>query len=812
MPNTSVTTYGLPSDSQLENGGAADKQQRVQQQIQMRLAEKSTLPRQNGSSTHYAMSDYGGSSTTKYNTYNPNFSSKSSYMYTSSSKAMGPRATVKRDFSSRSAAPDISQFQRMSMGVGGGGGGGYYQEGIQMGGYQGVVRQPSRMDHDAISMHSVKNLSSVNPWMMDGSDAGSLISERDATYARHTQSAANGFSSQMSQVRQGGGAISQQSIRTTLPRGAGMMGGGAENFQQQLSFKGPAHRTISRITNRNRTSVGSMSGNLMTSSASNMGGGDRVDRGFMSGSQSNLAMQRQGNLSRSMSIRSMQSVGRGADIFGDFDPDEEMLQGFSGIDIFKAVEYLSDPDPSFQSLGAAFIQHECYNTKESKDEVREHGGIPELVKLFSSDNQEVRRFATGAARNLIYENAENKAHLIGNGGIAELVKALKIKDDNELAKNITGILWNLSAKEEFKKKLAEETLDDLTNSILVPLTTFDEDKMDVNPFQETPSNSEIFLNSTGCLRNLSSGKDSVRKKMRETRNLVDSLVRYTKFALLKNLIEEKGMENTMCILRNLSYQLYSDLPPSLDARLNGNTRDQGKQTQTSTVGCFTPRSKKAQKKSDTRLVEIIKEPKDVEWLCNTKILSLYLEVLRECEINSTVREATLGALQNITSGDSKWASVLSSWLVKKEQKSMYTLLDLTRGERDSELRPLTGLFNNLSRKDYDNFDKAAIKTLLNKLPEDATKRKGNSSEVAVNILATLNNVVVGNIDGARNVLAASGLEKLMTLKKEHGSSADGIKIARAAATVLSNMYVYKQLRSQLLKSYEKDDFKVDDQN
>lgn len=64
-------------------------------------------------------------------------------------------------------------------------------------------------------------------------------------------------------------------------------------------------------------------------------------------------------------------------------------------------------------------------------------GIAELVKLFNSDHQEVQRFATGATRNLIYENMDNKVALIEEGGIPQLVEALKEPDD-ELRKNITG--------------------------------------------------------------------------------------------------------------------------------------------------------------------------------------------------------------------------------------------------------------------------------------------------------------------------------------------------------------------------------------
>lgn len=64
-------------------------------------------------------------------------------------------------------------------------------------------------------------------------------------------------------------------------------------------------------------------------------------------------------------------------------------------------------------------------------------GIPRLVKLFNTGNEEVQRYATGATRNLIYENMENKVALIEAGGIPKLVEALKEPDD-ELRKNITG--------------------------------------------------------------------------------------------------------------------------------------------------------------------------------------------------------------------------------------------------------------------------------------------------------------------------------------------------------------------------------------
>lgn len=64
QPNSSVTTYGLPSDVRLGNGSSmsdeVSKARRVQEQVQMRLAQKSTLPRQNGVTSNYAKSGKRG--------------------------------------------------------------------------------------------------------------------------------------------------------------------------------------------------------------------------------------------------------------------------------------------------------------------------------------------------------------------------------------------------------------------------------------------------------------------------------------------------------------------------------------------------------------------------------------------------------------------------------------------------------------------------------------------------------------------------------------------------------------------------------
>lgn len=70
-------------------------------------------------------------------------------------------------------------------------------------------------------------------------------------------------------------------------------------------------------------------------------------------------------------------------------------------------------------------------------QVRTLHGIPALVQLFSSENRAVQRYATGAMRNLIYENADNKAALVKAGGVTHLVNVLR-EPDEELRKTVTG--------------------------------------------------------------------------------------------------------------------------------------------------------------------------------------------------------------------------------------------------------------------------------------------------------------------------------------------------------------------------------------
>ncbi|XP_063337279.1 plakophilin-3-like isoform X2 [Pelmatolapia mariae] len=572
-----------------------------------------------------------------------------------------------------------------------------------------------------------------------------------------------------------------------------------EELPQQYTYKGPSHRTISRITNRQQHYQQQQSSSLGQEGW--VGNGRGIPAGGDTwGTQWDHQQQQQqqhvsrtsGTMHRAASLRSLRSVGKGVDVFdGASIHSNDPLGEMQNLDMPTAVKYLSESDAHLQVVGAAFIQHQCYHSRDAKNQVRVLQGVPALVQLFSSDNQEVKRYATAATRNLIYESAENKVALIDAGGLTPLVSLLN-EPDEELRKTITGVLWNLSSRDNLKEKLSREALPVLTQKVLIPLC---------RSIPLSPSERDIFNSTTGCLRNLSSVNERTRQKMREMPGLVDSLVTYIQ---QEEQADEKGLENSLCVMRNLSYQLYSELPPSVQLRLEGPSRASANR-EIETIGCFTLYSKKNVEHQQN--LPTLSQPKGSEWLWHPKVVGLYKLILQNSDYSSCSREAAIGALQNITAGDARWASVLSMVIIEKE-RMLPVLLDRLDTNSDTELRPLSGLLRNLTRHatDKQHMAKNMVGLLVSKLPADGLQ-KTPSSDVVVNLCGALNHLVTCSSSAARDVCHFNGIPKLVGIKTSHDSSSGSQKAARAASTVLCNMFQYKKLhRDYRLKGFGKRDF------
>ncbi|XP_017559028.1 plakophilin-3 isoform X1 [Pygocentrus nattereri] len=784
QPPTSVTTYAVPSDQQL-GADQLTRAKRVQQQVQQRLAEKAaSIPRLAGAQS--PSTEYDGSPTMRYQSQGSGLTSKS-LMY-NGGRIINPRLSqYAGGFSSRSAVEMGTQRSRISHGVPMpavvGRPYAFYDDTYVGGHYAGQThtgesREIIRAEQEAASL-GLQSLprqpSPMANWM---TQEGMASTDHHSYYGHSTLPSASPM------IRSLSGTLAREGINR----------GREVELAQQYSFKGPAHRTITRMNNRQlqhqRLNNSSMQWQQVSSGGSSA----------MAGGHYQSTMRRAG------SMHSLKSVGRGVDVCdaGADGMGSDIHGGIHSLDMPTAVSYLSSSDVSMQMLGAAYIQHQCYHSIDAKDLVRTLKGIPALVQLFSSENQEVQRYATGATRNLIYENMENKTALIETGGITKLVSALKEPDD-ELCKNVTGILWNLSSKDSLKERLARESLVELTERVLIPLSGGG----DSGVIQQSPSEADIFYNTTGCLRNLSSVNGRTRQQMRETRGLVDSLVGYIQNSLQEGKPEDKGVENCVCVLRNLSYQLYTEIPPSVQLRLEGPTRAQATHHRDA-IGCFTPQGKKTKDQRNQELstfTEVARVPKGAEWLWHPHIVGLYNRILQNCDTNTATREAAAGALQNITAGEGRWASVLSRVALEQE-RMLPVVLDHLRTPTDSELRSLTGLLRNLSRHTKNKADMATkvVNILVTRLPSDGLQKEP-STDIVVNICGVLNNLVIASSLAARDITFFDGLPKLVGIKTSHDNSPAKLKAAKAASTVLGNMFQYSKLHKDYKqKGFSRRDF------
>ncbi|KAL6112634.1 pkp3 [Pungitius sinensis] len=758
QPRTSCTAYVVPPDGPCLDPGA--RARRVREQVRMRLAENrsSSLPRlddtRNGSTDHNYPEAKSFSNTL-------GFSSRSMIHTPSRVMAMPTGPLRSSGFSSRSAVETSSKAGHK-----------------QTSEVQSSFRSSHRRNTRSKSLCQADQEAPAITVLPPPENASYLITVPPLGTLRRSLS----------------GTLAQE-------RGYWQ----EEEQPNQYTYKGPSHRTISRITNRQQhyqqqqqSSTFGQEGWVGTGRGVPMAGdswGTQWQQHVSRASHGMGTGQCQTSIHRAPSLRSLRSVGKGVDILdGASIHSNDPLEDMQSLDMATAVQYLSESDAALQVLGAAYIQHKCYHSNEAKNQVRFLHGVPALVQLFSSDNQEVQRFSTGATRNLIYENADNKAALIDAGGVMRLVSILG-QPDQELRKTITGVLWNLSSRDNLKEKLSKEALSELTENVLIPLCS---------SFPLSASERDIFYNTSGCLRNLSSVNERTRRKMRDMQGLVDSLVSYIQ---QEDRGDDKGLENSLCVMRNLSYQLYAELPPSVRLRLEGQTRASAS-GKGEAIGCFTLYNKKDTQHNQNLsiLSEVSRQPKGAEWLYHPNVVALYKLVLQN-NSSSSSREAAIGALQNITAGDARWASVLCSVVVEQE-RMLPILLDLLDTHSDMELRPLTGLLRNVSRHSAskEHMAKNMVSVLVSTLPSDGLQ-KTPSSEVVINICGALNNLVTCSSLAARNISYFHGLPKLIGIKTMHDNSSGSVKAARAASTVLCNMFQYNKLHKDYKqKGFARRDF------
>ncbi|XP_075796359.1 plakophilin-2 [Pelodiscus sinensis] len=443
-----------------------------------------------------------------------------------------------------------------------------------------------------------------------------------------------------------------------------------------------------------------------------------------------------------------------------------------------------------------FIQHECFQKAEARKKVYFLRGIPKLLQIVKTQNGEVQRLACGALRNLVYEDNDNKLEVCEQHGIPVLLHVLRQTKDVETKKQITGLLWNLSSNDQLKTLLTRDTLEPLTETILIPYSGWPDRDY---PKSSIVSDPDIFYNATGCLRNLSSAGPEGRKKMRECDGLIDSLVYYIQGTTADHQPDDKATENCVCILHNLSYQLESELPGSYSQNIYMQRRNSP--TNDKSMGCFGTRSKKVKvKQQDILLREEKSNPKGVESLWHSTLIRIYLSLIAKSTRDFT-QEASLGALQNLTAGSGPMP-FSAAYTVVQKANGLQNIRYMLHVSNPNVRKTAVSLLRNLSRNAslQSEIARNVLSDLVSILP-DSVPGSDVTSETTASTCYTLYNLTHNSSQNARLLLNTDGIPKIINISMSDSNALS--KTSKAASILLYSLWLHTDLHS----AYKKAQFK-----
>ncbi|XP_054867205.1 ARVCF delta catenin family member b isoform X2 [Amphiprion ocellaris] len=475
-------------------------------------------------------------------------------------------------------------------------------------------------------------------------------------------------------------------------------------------------------------------------------------------------------------------------------------------DLPEVIAMLGHPIDPVKSNAAAYLQHLCYENDKIKKDVRQLKGIPVLVGLLDHPKSEVHRKACGALRNISYgKDNDNKVAIKNCDGIPALVRLLRKTNDMEVRELITGTLWNLSSYEPLKMVIINHGLQTMTNEVIIPHSGWEHEPNE----DSKPRDAEwttVFKNTSGCLRNVSSDGAEARRRLRECDGLVDALLHALQSAVGKKDMDNKSVENCVCIMRNLSYHVHKEVPgaekfqdPSA-LQAPGSVGPQRKKKDD--AGCFGGKKAKGRKNGendknyDTLDLPKRTEPsKGFELLYQPEVVRLYLSLLTESQNYNTL-EAAAGALQNLSAGQWTWSNYIRA-TVRKE-KGLPILVELLRSDSDKVVRAVAIALRNLSidRRNKDLIGSYAMRDLVSNLPSGQQRPAKNLEEdTVVAILNTIHEIVTDSSENARSLIQAQAIEKLVAINRTSQSARE----TKAASHVLQTVWSYKDLRNALTK-------------
>uniref|UniRef100_A0A3Q3F4V8 Catenin delta 1 n=1 Tax=Labrus bergylta TaxID=56723 RepID=A0A3Q3F4V8_9LABR len=468
-------------------------------------------------------------------------------------------------------------------------------------------------------------------------------------------------------------------------------------------------------------------------------------------------------------------------------------------EVIAMLSYRLDP---VKTNAAAFLQHLTFKNDKVKSEVRRLKGIPALVSLLDHPSKDVHHSACGALKNISYgRDHDNKIAIKNCDGVPGLVRLLRKTHDQDLTDTITGTLWNLSSHDSVKMEIVDHAMHALADEVVVPHSGWERGSNGAGEESCKPRHLEwetALTNTAGCLRNVSSERSEARRKLRECTGLVDSLMYIVQSQINRKDVDNKLVENCVCLLRNLSYHVHREVP-GCERYVEALPLNQGP-VPANKGGCFGSRKGKGKKDGDDGSGDQVDIPKRTtpakgyELLFQPEVVRVYTSLLRESK-NPSVLEAAAGAIQNLCAG--RWTY------------GRYIRATLLAHVNDRVVRAMSGALRNLAidNRNCELLGLHAVPHLVANLPGGQSQSgRALSEETVVSVLSTLAEVLGNSLEAAKTLRASQGIERLVLINKDGYRSEREV---RGAGQVLQLVWAHKELRRPLEKDgWKKTDFMV----
>uniref|UniRef100_A0A0N5AAV2 Fibronectin type-III domain-containing protein n=1 Tax=Syphacia muris TaxID=451379 RepID=A0A0N5AAV2_9BILA len=451
----------------------------------------------------------------------------------------------------------------------------------------------------------------------------------------------------------------------------------------------------------------------------------------------------------------------------------------------EVIEYLDSSDKVEQLNASGYLQHLTYNDNAIKEETRELKGIPKLVRLLNSDVSEIQKNACGCLKNLSFgkENDRNKIAIANAGGIASLSNLLKCTADSNVREEATAALWNLSSCDNLKEEILKNSTDVIVQRVVLPLSGLDRPN---GIDSERNYNSNIFMNGTGVLRNVSAASQEARKTLRSFPYLIEALACYLGQAVGSGLFEAPSVENTVCILRNLSYRIQEVVDPNYGRSNTSNSKRSAERSKSAPSG--SPKGKRKELKKKKNKADYT----GAEMIWDPSLVRLYLKLLQE-SLNHEILEASAGAIQNLAACDFDPSASVRGCV--RSEKGLPILVKLLGLDDDKVVCAVTTALRNLAldSRNRELIGKYAMKDLVSKLPRvGQCTRDSNVGDSTIGaVLGILFETVKHSADFAKNLHDCGGTDRLRFLARSYPTY--GARVCKYASQVLYVMWQHKEL-------------------